>query len=148
MAGTSRVVFAAIGMAVLMGGCATAQQPETTPTAAASPACSAEVITAVAEASWAGNPAQENVVLGVTCAGDWALATIDFVNTEPTDVAANGGVAAVTEGTLLFHFDGQQWGPNAGNDVCGTADMSTDPPAYPADAQVPEEIWRAACWAG
>lgn len=111
------------------------------------PACTTELITAAAEASWAGNPDQENEVLGVTCADDWALATINFVDTNAEDVAANGGEAPASEGTLLFHYDGTAWGPNAGNDVCGTADMSTDPPAYPSDAQVPESIWQAACWA-
>lgn len=115
---------------------------------AAMPECTTALITTVAENSWAGNPDQANEVLGVTCAGDWALATIDFVDTNADDVAANGGEPPVTEGTLLFHYDGTAWGPNAGNDVCGTADTSTDPPAYPADAQVPESIWRAACWAG
>lgn len=144
MSRIGRVLTVAVSGAVLLASCSPAN--ESAPLADAE--CSTEVITAAAEASWAGNPAQANEVLGVTCAGDWALATIDFVDTDPSDVAANGGVAPVTEGTLLFHYDGAQWSPNAGNDVCGTADMSTDPPGYPDDAQVPEALWREACWAG
>ena len=144
MSRIGRVLTASLGCVVLLASCRSAQEPALLTDAE----CSTEVITAAAEASWAGNPAQANEVLGVTCAGDWALATIDFVDTDPSDVAANGGVAPVTEGTLLFHYDGVQWSPNAGNDVCGTADMSTDPPGYPDDAQVPEALWREACWAG
>lgn len=138
------VMLGTVCVVTVLSACANAGDSAS----ATDPACSAEVITAVAEESWSGNPAQANEVLGVTCSGEWALATINFIDTDPTDVAANGGEAPVTEGTLLFHFDGKAWGPNAGNDVCGTADMSTDPPAYPDDAQVPEDLWRQACWAG
>lgn len=136
------VLLASVCGAVLLGGCGTGEEAATIGTD-----CTAEVTTA-AEESWSSNQAQANEVLGVTCAGDWALATINFVDTDPADVAANDGVPPVTEGTLLFHFDGTRWEPNAGNDVCGTADMSTDPPAYPDDAEVPESLWREACWAG
>lgn len=134
-------------VALVLGACGSAESTGTPSSGTTSmPPCTTELITAVAEASWSDNPDQANEVLGVTCAGDWALAIINFVDTNSADVAANGGEVPVTEGTLLFHFDGQAWGSNAGNDVCGTADMSTDPPAYPDDAQVPEAIWREACW--
>jgi len=74
---------------------------------------------------------------GLSCADGWAVvgATI-----------GDGEHGAPT--SFIFQAEGQFWIPKQQQDVCGTVDNSTNPPAYPVDALIPEALFTEGCLAG
>jgi len=74
---------------------------------------------------------------GFECADGWA---VTFPTVGPT-------MDEAYTYTQIFQAEGQFWIPVAPADrgsVCGTFNTD-DPTAYPADSEVPESIWQAAC---
>ncbi len=74
---------------------------------------------------------------GLSCADGWAVvgATI-----------GDGEHGAPTP--FIFEAEGQFWIPKQQQDVCGTVDNASNPPAYPADALIPEALFTEGCLAG
>lgn len=69
------------------------------------------------------------------CADGWAVTFPVVIDTSGTEYAY----------TQVFEAEGQFWIPVTDRTaVCGTID-SDDPTAYPADAQVPKDLWDDAC---
>jgi hypothetical protein len=68
------------------------------------------------------------------CADGWAT-----VN----GLIGDGKQGAPTD--FIFEQEGQFWIPKQAADVCGTINYTTDPVAYPSDAQVPEVLFTQAC---
>lgn len=69
------------------------------------------------------------------CADGWAV-------TFPSIIDTSGNEYTYTQ---VFEAEGQFWIPiTDSSTVCGSIN-SDDPTAYPADAQVPKDLWQDAC---
>ena len=66
----------------------------------------------------------------LACSGDWAFAR--------ATIEGDGGGSQ----SFVFQRQGEDWVLKAPEIVCGTI---TDPSLRPADAEIPAEIWPAAC---
>lgn len=75
----------------------------------------------------------------LTCADGWAAASGIL---GPKDAPADGPQGAPS--VLIFEQEGQFWIPKEASAVCGTYEDGN----YPADAEVPEALYAAACLAG
>lgn len=67
----------------------------------------------------------------LACTGDWAFAR--------ASIEGDGGSSQ----PFVFMRQGDEWILKAPEIVCGT--VGADPAARPADAEVPADIWPAAC---
>jgi hypothetical protein len=70
----------------------------------------------------------------LSCADGWAVAGVTI---------GDGEHGAPT--SFIFEQEGQFWIPKEQSAVCGTIDFSSTPVTRPADAQVPDELFEAAC---
>lgn len=121
------------GAVLSTAGCSSDEQ------ATSGPACDDASIQQAIEESLMGAEASLVGLEGVECTDEWAVAfpTIsDFTD----DVAITATSVLRAQGNVWVVVDDRR-------EVCGTYDPAGDPenPAYPSDAQVPEEIWFPAC---
>lgn len=67
----------------------------------------------------------------LACSGDWTFAR--------ASIDGDGGGSQ----SFVFQRQGEEWILKAPEIVCGT--IGTDPSVRPADAEIPADIWPAAC---
>jgi hypothetical protein len=128
------IVTAAMVTGALLGsaGCSSDEG------ATSGPACDDAAIAQAIETSLMGTNESVLALEGVSCSGEWAVGfpavavgEMDFIITSVLRAEADSWVVVADR-----------------NEVCGTLDPAGDVenPAYPSDAQVPEAIWRDACY--
>ncbi len=130
----SLVVIA--GTALGIAGCATQSATQ-------DPPCDEGAIRSALEARTTGIIGADESVFSIddiTCASGWAVAFPTIGVAEDVSITV----------TAVFRAEGESWVEvdRTADGVCGSLDTIEDPmnPAYPDDAQVPESIWRDACF--
>lgn len=138
-------------MALGLSACGTDSAGTTAPPSASAPSASAgtcdqEAITRAVAQAYPQTEDERVDVLGVACEGDWALVAVNFVSL--TTLEGDDEPYAYEAG-LIMQRESTGWVEANSTEACGTAIQKEDgsTPDHPADAQVPAQLWPAACWA-
>ena len=130
------IAAGALVLGVALAGCSSEEEPMV----GGMTECTEPIISEAALAYVESIDANNTFTLDtLTCADGWAAASGIL---GPKDAPADGPQGAPS--VLIFEQEGQFWIPKDQIDVCGTYGDGT----YPADAQVPESLYEAACLAG
>jgi hypothetical protein len=100
--------------------------------------CTTPILTEALEGliSERGDDIEVMSVDDVSCSDGWAVVSA---------VVGDGQMGAPS--SFIFQAQGQFWVPYDKANVCGTYNPD-EPDAYPADAEVPEDLYVAGCLAG
>jgi hypothetical protein len=104
---------------------------------AAQPACDAKGVTEAVVAALSKDESLRQIS-GLDCKDGWAVVF-------PTIGPADGSTEGEIDITLVLKAESGVWVNQDRSAVCGTSPTGDGSPAYPSDAQVPAELWRAAC---
>lgn len=141
------LALAAMGLAVTLASCASADEPAaggsaaaTAPASATASACDDTAVAAAIADSYARTKASEGTglalqdVSGVQCADDWAIAMVRI----------GDGLGHDFEDREVLQLVEGVWQVADRMAVCGTVNPRR-PAAVPDDAQVPEPLYLIAC---